>query len=146
MMPTASEKLRVVIDTNVFVSGLNYPGTPNQVLVRFIRGEMALYISPFILGELERILTEKLRWSSQRTQATLNLIRAKAILVDPKSTVSVVTRKDDDNRILECGLDAQAQYIVTGDRKDLLPLKHFQGIQLVSPAEFLGVLGTSERP
>ena len=52
-MPTGSEKLRGVIDTNVLISALNFGGKPAQILQRFITGEIEVYISPFILNELE---------------------------------------------------------------------------------------------
>ncbi|MBM4308863.1 MAG: putative toxin-antitoxin system toxin component, PIN family [Deltaproteobacteria bacterium] len=51
-----SKRPRVVIDTNVFVSGLNFAGKPDEVLELLIRGEIDVIISPFILSEIERIL------------------------------------------------------------------------------------------
>jgi predicted nucleic acid-binding protein len=64
-----------------------------------------------------------------------------ATVIDPEISISIVKRNDADNRILECAIAANADYIVTGDRRDLLPLKQFQGIKIVSSGQFISVLG-----
>ena len=51
-MLTGSEKVKVVVDTNVFISGLNFAGKPGEILELLIRDEIEVYISPFILSEL----------------------------------------------------------------------------------------------
>lgn len=128
----------------MFVSGLNYPGAPNQVLVQFIKGEIEAFVSPFILAELERILIEKFRWSPNQIQATLNLITGRASVIEPANKISIITRKDDDNRILECAFEAQARFLITGDGRDLLPLKEFQGLQIINPRQFLSLQRESQ--
>lgn len=136
-MPVVNKKPKVVIDTNVFISGLNFAGNPSEVLKLFIKGEMEVYISPFILEELERILSEKFQWSKNKVQKTLNLIKRRTTLVYPEVKVSVIKEKEDDNRILECAIESEAQYIVSGDKRHLLPLKEFRGIKILSPVKFL---------
>ena len=74
-MPIAGERLRIVLDTNVLVSGLNYTGTPNRLLRLLFQGEIDWFISPFILEELHRVLTEKFLWEEDRSQRALRLIR-----------------------------------------------------------------------
>ena len=58
-------------------------------------------------------------------------------LVIPHQTLSVVKKDEDDNRILECGVEGKAQYIISGDKRHLLSLKQYQGIKILSPANFL---------
>ena len=58
----------------------------------------------------------------------------------PYRKVDIVKNDEADNRILECALEAQAHYLVSGDKRHLLPLKKFEGIRIVSPAEFLEFL------
>jgi len=132
-----SKKPRVVIDTNVFVSGLNFAGKPGEVLELFIRGDIEVIISPFILSEIERILRERFDWIEGNIHHVLNRIKRQTILVHPKLKVTIIKRKDDDNRILECAIEGNAQYLISGDRKHLLPLKEYQGTKILSPAEFL---------
>jgi len=136
-MPTENKRPKVVIDTNVFVSGLNFAGRPSEVLELLIKGKIEVFISPFILTELERILRERFEWKAEKTHRVLNRIRAKTILVLPKIRVSAIKEKDDDNRILECAVEAKVEYLISGDRKHLLPLGEYQGVKILSPAEFM---------
>ena len=129
-----------MIDTNVFISELNFAGVPSEVLELFINDEIEVCISSFILRELERILREKFEWEEERIERSLNRIKEKAIQVQPKTKISVIKQKDDDNRILECGIEGKVQYIISGDKRHLLPLKEYKGIKIVSPAQFLRII------
>jgi len=139
-MSTESEKLKVVIDTNVFISGLNFAGTPSEVLELFINDEIEAYISPFILREIERILREKFDWEEGQIETALKRIKGKAIQVQPKIKIFVIKQKEADNRILECAVEGKVGYIVSGDKRHLLPLKEYKGIKIVSPAQFLRII------
>jgi putative PIN family toxin of toxin-antitoxin system len=137
-MPDESKtKPRVVIDTNVIVSGLTFKGQPREVLDLAWKGEIEVYISPFILRELTGTLKKDFGWSNEQIRDTIQRIKAKTNSIRPKIKVSVVKEKDDDNRILECAIEGNAQYLISGDKKHLLPLKQYQGIKILSPAQFL---------
>ncbi|MBC7319883.1 putative toxin-antitoxin system toxin component, PIN family, partial [bacterium] len=69
----------------------------------------------------------------------LEILELKAIKVYPKTKVSLIKEKKDDNRILECALEGKVDYIISGDRKHILPLKEFKGIKIVSVGEFLEI-------
>ena len=130
--------MRVVLDTNVLISALAFPGSkPDQVLQRVRRGEVALFLSSFILAELERILHDKFRFITRQTDERVNFIRRIATLVEPTERIALVVAKDDDNRILECAVAARADYLVTGDKEHLLPLRSIGATQIVTPAAFL---------
>ena len=137
-MPDESKtKPRVVIDTNVIVSGLTFKGQPREVLDLAWKGEIEVYISPFILKELTGTLKKDFGWSNEQIKDTIQRIKAKAISIRPKIKVSVVKEKDDDNRILECAIEGDVRYLISGDKKHLLPLKEYRGIKILSPAQFL---------
>jgi putative PIN family toxin of toxin-antitoxin system len=138
-MPTENRKPRAVIDTNVYVSALNFTGRPGEVLDLLMKGEVEVSISPFILAELEKILRERFEWKTEQIRRALIRIKGKTILVHPKVKVSAVTQKDDDNRILECAVEAEVEYLISGDKKHLLPLQQYQRIKILSPAEFLRI-------
>ncbi|GAI73170.1 unnamed protein product, partial [marine sediment metagenome] len=61
-MPIENKKPKVVIDTNVFISGLNFTGKPHEILELFINNEIEVFISSFILHEIEKILRKKFEW------------------------------------------------------------------------------------
>jgi len=140
-MPAESKsKSKVVIDTNVFVSGLTFKGKPREVLDLIWREDIEACISSFILKELEETLKKDFSWDRDQIKHTIEKIKAKAILIQPKNKVSVIKENDDDNRILECAIEGKAQYLISGDRKHLLPLKEYQGTKILTPSEFLKLL------
>ena len=146
-MPDESKtRPRVVIDTNVFVSGLTFKGQPREVLDLAWKGEIDVTISPFILKELMGTLKKDFGWSNEQIKNTIQRIKAKTISIRPKIKVSVVKEKDDDNRILECAIEGNVQYLISGDKKHLLPLKEYQGIKILSPAQFTMLFTYVEPP
>jgi putative PIN family toxin of toxin-antitoxin system len=130
--------MHVVLDTNVLLSALVFPGSkPDQVLQRVRQGEVALFLSAFILAELERILRDKFRFTTRQTDERVAVIRRMATLVEPTERIALLVAKDDDNRILECAVAARADYLVTGDKEHLLPLRSIGATQIVTPTAFL---------
>ena len=130
--------MRVVLDTNVLLSALAFPGSkPDRVLQRIRQGEVALFLSAFIPAELERILRDKFRFTTRQTDERVAVIRRMATLVEPTERIALVVAKDDDNRILECAVAAHADYLLMGDKEHLLPLRSIGATQIVTPAAFL---------
>jgi len=130
-------RCKVVIDTNVFVSGLNFKGTPREVLDLIWKKKIEVYISPFIIEELRDTLLEDFAWDNEKVKEIIERIKDQTIQVQPSLVVSVIKGKDSDNRILECAIEGKVQYIVSGDKRHLLSLKEYQGIRILSPGEFL---------
>jgi putative PIN family toxin of toxin-antitoxin system len=126
----------------VIVSGLNFPGNEREVLDLARSGRYEFYLSPFIMNEVSGILRRKFAWNEDLINNAIRMLTQWAIVVHPETTVSIVKRNDADNRILECALEARADYIVTGDRRDLLPLKRIQNTTIVTSVKFLSILGT----
>lgn len=140
MLAESRQKPKVVVDTNVFVSALNFRGKPREVLDLIRKGEIELYISPFILGEMEKVLEEDFNWDKEQIRNAAERIRNKAIEVHPKVNLSAIKEKEADNRILECAVEGRVQYIVSGDKRHLLPLEQFEGVKILPPADFLKTL------
>ena len=140
--------MRVVLDTNVLVSALAFPGSkPDQVLALVRRNTLQLFVSPFILSELDRVLRVKFKFGVRQAAERVAFIRSIATVIVPSESVSVVTAKQDDNRILECALAARADFLVTGDRAHLLPLGSFRGTRIVTPRQMLELVeGTAQGP
>lgn len=130
--------MRIVLDTNVLISALIFPGSkPDQILSHIRRGEIDFYLSPFMLTELDRVLRGKLHLGKSEANALVRAIRTVAHMVQPTERITVITIKDDDNRILECAFAAQAEFLVTGDKAHLLPLESYLETRIITPAQFL---------
>ncbi len=131
--------LKVVLDTNVIISALLFGGNPDKILNLANEGVIKLIISPFILDETTNVLMRLFNWVEGEIQAVLTAIQEIAVVVQPQVKLSIIKEKDSDNRILECAVSGKADFIVSGDTKHILPLKEYQGIKILSPAEFLAL-------
>ena len=131
--------MKVVLDTNVGTSALVFPGGAcDQLLQRLIyTPDVGIFVSSFILTEFARVASQKLTVPSPEVDRALQMVRDVTTMIEPRTHLSLVTAKDDDNRILECAVAAGADLLVTGDTKHLLPLRSVQGIPIRSPREAL---------
>lgn len=132
--------MRVVLDTNVIVSGLNFPGNERMVLELALRGRFELFLSWFILGEVSGVLTRKFGWDQERTVRAVSALQNAATIVEPPRLDEVIADGHADNRVLECAVAANADYLVTGDRRHLLPLGEHRGTGIVNAPRFLSAL------
>ena len=132
--------MRVVLDTNVVVSGLNFPGNERLVLELARRGRFESFLSPFILQEVADVLVRKFRWSEERSSQAIRMLRDTAAMIEPRLLPQVIEANEADNRILECAVEAAADYLITGDRRHLLPLGEHRGIRILNAPRFLSVL------
>ena len=124
--------MKVVLDTNVIVSGLNFPGNERMVLELALRGRFDLYVSTFILEEAAGVLGRKFGWDEARSYQALRALGDAATTIYPRRIPEVFEGGHPDNRILECAVEASADYLVTGDRQHLLPLEEYQGTRILN--------------
>jgi putative PIN family toxin of toxin-antitoxin system len=132
---------RVVLDTNVYISAYGFGGLPARLLRAAILSEFALVTSPALLAEVGRVLSDRLEFDSERTEATIMQIARIATIVRPTERLSVVA-DEPDNRVLECALAGGADTIVSGDRH-LLELGEYAGIRVMSVAQAVEGLARS---
>ncbi len=128
--------MKVVFDTNVFVSAFIVPGSKGEdALLLAQRRKVDLHSSVPILTETARILRTKFDQSEKDISGALKMIARATTIVRPSRAVGVL-ENEPDNRILECAVMAQADLIVTGDHH-LLDLREIEGIPIVRLADFL---------
>lgn len=130
--------MRVVLDVNVIVSAIGWDGPPSLILRACREGRLVLVLSPPLLDELARVLAyPKLAPLAGHPDlpAILAWLHRPEHLVVPSHTLSVVKDDPDDDRVLEAALAGRAEAIVSGDRH-LLDLGHFEGIPIVTAADF----------
>ena len=130
--------LKTVLDTNIIISGLNFSGSPAQVLELVAKGAIQNVISQDILDEVQGVLVQKFSWEKKQAQDAIGWLRLVSKLVQPQEKVSAVSY-DPDNRIIECAIAGKTTLIVTGDKKHLQPLKEYCGILIVGPDEFFEI-------
>ncbi len=134
--------LKVVFDTNIFISAFVIPGSKAEKAYRHaIKGIFVLYTSVFILTETARKLREKFGWGEKRIIRLLKFIAKVATVVKTKPFLHLLA-DEPDNRILECALDVKADLIITGD-KHLLALGECEGMKIIRLANFLDLIEKS---
>ena len=127
--------MRIVIDTNVLVSGVFFGGFPRKILSSVVSQKITACATAEIINEYEEIVQEMI----ERKQGHINrailtpLINAMEI-IEPITHVEIC-RDPDDNKFLECAKDSHALYIVSGD-KDLLVIEEYENIQIMTAKDF----------
>jgi putative PIN family toxin of toxin-antitoxin system len=127
---------KVTADTNIYVSALNFGGKPQDLLELGRAHKIELAISNAIITEMSRILYNKFDWDPADVAEAVHIILGFTNYVHPSHRYDVVAADPDDNRVLECAVNAGSQVIVTGDT-DLLTLRKFGSVRILSVADFL---------
>jgi putative PIN family toxin of toxin-antitoxin system len=137
--------VEVVLDANVAVSaGISPTGSPADV-IRAWRARAFIWISsPALLAELNRTMRSPrvrryLAWSEADLDEFLATVERDVVFVEPSAEIADGSRDPDDNRVLEAAVEADADFVVSGD-SDLLELDSYRGIAIVTPARFVALL------
>ena len=130
---------RVVADTNVLVSALQFGGKPKQLLDLASDGQVDLAISETIIAETLRVLRDKFHRSPEWVAEADRQLRVITRFVQPTESIQVIKADPTDDRILECAVAAEAEVIVSGD-SHLVSLGSFRGMPIQRVAAFLGSL------
>lgn len=132
--------MRVVLDTNIFISALASPGgQAEKAVLGAVNGRFELAISKPIIHEVLVVLARKFARDPEELARVAVFLSELGDVVKPRKTLHVL-RDEPDNRILECALSAHAKIIVTGDRA-MLNLGDYKGIRIVTLREFLETIG-----
>lgn len=132
--------IRVVLDTNILVSGVIASGYSASILDAALRQEIKLVTSSHLLEEFSEVITRrhiarKYPKASENADVLLDFLRAFSILTPGIPTEAISADRDDDF-VLACALDESVDAIVSGD-PHLLSLENYQGIPILSPKEFV---------
>ena len=131
--------MKIVLDTNVLVSGIFFSGPPFEILKAWQQGELHIAISPEILDEYYRVAEElKDRFASIDAEPILTLIAANSDMVQAPALPSQVCEDPDDDKFLACALACNAECIISGD-KHLLNVAVYQAIPIFKPGTFVNM-------
>lgn len=131
--------LKIVCDTNIYISAILFGGTCEKILELARQRQIIIYVSTPILTETLNVLKRK-GMSKNQLEKTLTDLSTLTISINTKTRLFIVKNPDADNRILECAIAAKADFLISGDTKHILPLNKIRGITITSPGKFLGLL------
>ena len=132
--------IKAVLDSNIYISAFNFGGIPYRILEKAIEGYFQVYISEEIITEVLAVSAKKFKYSDKRLKQLNLILRDLSVIVQPKKTVTLIRDFPVDNRILECAVEAKAEYLITGDKKHILPLGKIYSTKIISPEEFLRII------
>jgi uncharacterized protein len=124
--------LRIVFDSNVYISALLFKGIPGKILEIAQNDKIVPIVSDEIIAETVRILEEKFRWPRHNIDKFKRRLLDTAENIKPEIKLDIIKERESDNRILECAISGNADLIVSGD-KHLLKLKSYKNIPIVRP-------------
>ena len=127
--------MKIVIDTNVVISGVFFGGKPRMILEAAADGKLSVCASAEILSEYYEIVDEMITHGQGHFNRNVldPLIEGTEIVIT-HSKINA-SRDSDDNKFIECAADARALYIVSGD-KDLLDIQEYEGIKIITVGDF----------
>ena len=129
--------MMVVLDTNVFISGIFWKGSSNKVLTDWRNGKFTLVTSLEAVSEIIKVLKDfKIKLSDDMIKEWVDLIVRNSIIVEPKEKISIIKDDSKDNIFIETAVAGSVDYIVSQDNH-LLKLREFRGIKIITPGEFL---------
>ena len=129
--------VKVVLDTNVIVSAIVFEGVPHEILQLVLYSQIQGFISKHIITEVRGVLGRKFNFSPAELEGIEILLEGSFTLVEPRLSVKLIKAHIADNRILECALDSQVDYLISGDAKHILPLERVGRLAIVTPSQFL---------
>ena len=128
--------MKVVLDTNIYISAAMLGRVCEDVLETCRFGNIDVFISNDIIDELKNKLTNKFLWKDNQIEAFLENILGFCIIVEVNENISFIEDDPDDDKILECAISADCDFIVSGDNH-LARLKSYKSIKILRPADFL---------
>ncbi len=132
--------MKIVLDTNIFISSFFWNGNQRRVLERIIEGIDRLYICNEILEEISSVMRRpKFKLEENHIEYFIKSIEEVSVKMLLKGTVKGISRDEEDDKILECALLGKADFIITGDN-DLLELKEYKKIKIMTAAEYLEIV------
>ena len=129
---------KVILDTNIFLSGILFGGTPNLLLQGIQKRKFDLYISEKLLDEVFDKLVNKFH-VNENIIRDISTLLSYGIVVAPRKVVHFAEDKKDAY-LLELAEESKADYLITGDKKHLLPLKKWKQTHIISPKQAIEIL------
>lgn len=127
--------MKITPDTNFLISATQWENSvAHKLLIKLIEEEAEFFITKDIMEEFDEVLQRDFKYKPEETKDIIQTILTFANLQETNEKLDIIKDDIDDNKILECALASNSEYIVTYDNH-LLTLKEFRGIKIIKPEE-----------
>ena len=127
--------IKVVLDTNIYISGIFFGGKSREVLELARNKKYKLFLSRKIIKELQDVLSKKFELSNRDIKKIIQNIKIYTHTINAPSRVKII-RDPKDDMLIDCAIAAMARYLVTGD-KDLLVIEKYKQIEIMTLNDFM---------
>ena len=132
--------MKIVIDTNIFISSYFWGGKPRKIFERVLNGYDELFITEDIINEIIEVMNrDKFTVKSNDIKDYIQIIKKYSKKIVSENIIESIGRDADDDKILLCGIAGNVDYIITGD-DDLLVLKEYKNIKIIKPKDYLEIV------
>lgn len=129
--------MNIIIDTNVFISGIFWSGAPSNILKAWKNRKITLIASQEILDEYDRVSKAlSKQYPKIDLSPFIELLAINSKIYTPLKLKEKISRDPDDDKFIACALAANVKIIISGDQ-DLLSIGEYKGINIIKPADFL---------
>jgi putative PIN family toxin of toxin-antitoxin system len=129
--------MRVIIDTNVLISGIFFGGPPAKILEAWHGGELKLVVSPEILEEYFEVCERiSVRYPDIDIAPILVLVARNSQVVESPPLAEQISRDLDDDKFIACAIASDTRTIISGDN-DLLTVSGYERVQVMTPRDFV---------
>ena len=134
--------MKLVLDTNIFISAFYWGGSPQKILDRIIKGIDELYISDEILNEISAVMSRpKFKSTPEIIEKYIKTIEKFGKKISISGKIKGICRDKEDDDKIECGITSGADFLITGD-DDLLILGSYQNLKILSVNDYLNMIKT----
>jgi putative PIN family toxin of toxin-antitoxin system len=129
--------MRVIVDTNVFISGIFFAGPSSRILEGWRDGKVNLILSPEILGEYQEVAHRlSSKFKGVDIDALIELVAIESTIISSPPLKKQVCRDKDDDKFIACAIASKTPVIISGD-KDLLDISGHEDIEIIKPRSFV---------
>ncbi len=129
--------MRIILDTNVFISGIFFSGPPSQILKAWEKQRLEIVFCQQILDEYQRVADElSSKYPLVDITPIIELLTIFGQFVDTKGVDISICEDPDDDKFIECAIAGKCDIIVSGDTH-VLKLVEYKGIKSVKPRDFI---------
>ena len=129
--------MKIVLDTNVFISGIFFSGLPSQILKSWRQSQVQIVLTEQILVEYQSVAQKvSAKYPSINIEGIIDLFTIFGEFVETKGITESICQDPDDNKFIECAFASQSKLIVSGD-KHLLRISGYKKIEVLKPRQFV---------
>ena len=129
--------MKIILDTNVFISGIFFSGPPSKILKAWQNSRLQIVLSQEILNEYQCVAESLVaKFPAIDILQIIELMTIHGQLIDVEGFDVSVCDDPDDNKFMECAIAGNSKIIISGD-KHLLKVSGYQGIKVLKPREFV---------